>query len=244
MMLTNKVENVSSAIILAGGLGTRLRSAVPDLPKSMAPINGRPFLERQLDYWIDQGVRHFVLSVGYRRKVIQDHFGAVYREASINYAIEDQPLGTGGSLLLAVNMLPHENPFLLLNGDTFFEVELTKLTEFHISKQSEWTFSLFRTKETKRYMGIEVNQNNRIVSFNLRTEKRENLANGGVYLVDQQILSKIPNGVKGVKISLENEIIPAMLKQSCRFFGYPSKGLFIDIGIPRDYFMAGEMLPE
>ena len=89
-----------------------------------------------------------------------------------------------------------------------------------------------------------MNQNNRIVSFNLRTEKRENLANGGVYLVDQQILSKIPNGVKGVKISLENEIIPAMLKQSCRFFGYPSKGLFIDIGIPRDYFMAGEMLPE
>jgi len=87
---------VISALVLAGGLGTRLRSAVPDLPKPMAPINGRPFLEYLLDYWINQGVDRFVLSVGYRHEIITEHFGNKYKEAQIEYVIEKTLLGTGG----------------------------------------------------------------------------------------------------------------------------------------------------
>ena len=115
---------VNSAIILAGGLGTRLRGVVQDLPKAMAPIKDRPFLEYQLDYWIGQGIRHFILSVGYRREVIMKHFGDKYRDVSIEYAVEETPMGTGGGLLLAVEKMKKRAPFLLLNGDTFFEVSL------------------------------------------------------------------------------------------------------------------------
>ena len=109
-----------SAIILAGGLGTRLRNTVPDLPKPMAPINGRPFLEYLLDYWITQGVENFVISVGYRHQQIVSHFGNRYKKANLQYAIEDTPLGTGGGLCLAITKLPVLEPFLLLNGENNF----------------------------------------------------------------------------------------------------------------------------
>ena len=95
------LSSVTTAIILAGGKGTRLRSAVPDLPKPMAPVRGRPFLAHQMDYWIDQGITRFVLSVGYKKELIMDHFGPSYNEANIDYAIEENPLGTGGGLMLA-----------------------------------------------------------------------------------------------------------------------------------------------
>jgi D-glycero-alpha-D-manno-heptose 1-phosphate guanylyltransferase len=123
---------VTSAIILAGGLGTRLRSAVPDLPKPMAPIAGRPFLAYQLDYWIRQGVDRFVLSVGYRHESIMAYFGAAYRGIAVDYSVEQTPLGTGGGLLLALERLDGgQRPFLLLNGDTYFEVDLATLSAFH-----------------------------------------------------------------------------------------------------------------
>ena len=103
-------------------MGTRLRSAVPDLPKPMAPIKGRPFLEYQMDYWINQGVNQFLISVGYKKEAIVSHFGASYKGAQVKYVMEEQPLGTGGGLLLAAQDL--DEPFLLLNGDTFFEADL------------------------------------------------------------------------------------------------------------------------
>ena len=118
---------MTSAIILAGGLGTRLRGVVPDLPKPMAPIGGRPFLEYQLDYWINQGVSQFVLSVGYLHGAIVDHFGDRYKGAKLDYVIEKTPLGTGGGFLLAAEKLGKNDPFLLLNGDTYFAVDLKKL---------------------------------------------------------------------------------------------------------------------
>ena len=109
---------VRTAIILAGGLGARLNNTVPNLPKPMAPINNRPFLEHQMDYWIGQGINRFILSVGYLKDLIIDHFGDKYKKASIEYAIEHKPLGTGGGLLLAAKNITE--PFLVLNGDTFF----------------------------------------------------------------------------------------------------------------------------
>ena len=119
------------AIILAGGLGRRLRAAVPDVPKPMAPINDHPFLEYLIDYWISQGVDRFVLSVGYKHEIIKRHFGTRYKGIDVDYAVEDQPLGTGGGLLLALKRLRRTGPSLIMNGDTFFKVDLAPMRRYH-----------------------------------------------------------------------------------------------------------------
>jgi CTP:molybdopterin cytidylyltransferase MocA len=128
---------ITSAIVLAGGLGTRLRSAVPDLPKPMAPIAGRPFLAHQLDQWIAHGIRDFVLAVGYRHEAISDYFGAHYRGAAIRYSVEATPLGTGGALLQAASLVATDARFLLLNGDTYFDVALPALADFAVAHDAE-----------------------------------------------------------------------------------------------------------
>lgn len=232
---------MTTAIILAGGMGTRLRSAVPDLPKPMAPVSGRPFLEYQLDYWIDQGVKRFVVSVGYMKEVIVDHFGASYRATPLTYAIEDEPLGTGGGLLLAAKGL--DAPFLVLNGDTFFEVDLAELLKFHVERSSEWTFSLFRANEVGRYMGIGVKADGEIVSLKSGTGEPGRLANGGVYVVDPSALAKV-KAIPGQKLSLEDDLLPKFVAQGGKLHGLEFSGKFIDIGVPDDYFRATDILPH
>lgn len=231
---------MTSAIILAGGLGTRLRSAVPDLPKPMAPINGRPFLEYQLDYWIKQGVNRFVLSVGYRHEVIIDYFGNSYNGAEIDYVIEKIPLGTGGGLLLAAEEVGKDEPFLLLNGDTYFAVNLKELIEFSRENNADWCFSLFRTGEEGRYMGMDVSPRGQITSLKSGTGRPGRLANGGVYWVQPCALpvSKITSGDK---VSLEDDIFPAAMASGQRLFGIEFSGSFIDIGMPDDYYRAPDL---
>jgi D-glycero-alpha-D-manno-heptose 1-phosphate guanylyltransferase len=232
---------MTTAIVLAGGLGTRLRGAVPDLPKPMAPIEGRPFLEYQLDYWLKQGVNRFILSVGYRAEVIMDHFGAIYRNASIDYAVEQTPLGTGGGLLLAAEQLEGEAPFLLLNGDTFFEVELAALRAFHTAHQSGWTFSLFRADEAGRYMGLDVATDGSIRDLRAGKGAIGALANGGVYLLEPAPLRKA--GFRaGDKVSLEDELLPAFRAAGGTLFAMECTGKFIDIGVPADYYRAATLL--
>lgn len=232
---------MTAAVILAGGLGTRLRAAVPDLPKPMAPINGRPFLEHQLDYWIGQGIERFILSVGYRHAAISGHFGARYRGVAIDYAVEETPLGTGGGLLLAAARLDGGAPALVLNGDTYFAVSLAALQEFHAQRQSDWTFALFRAQEAGRYMGMEVAADGRIQALRSGSGTPGRLANGGVYLVDPQRLTRGP-WTPGEKLSLEDDILPRLFTQA-RYFGLECAGDFIDIGVPQDYQRAAQMLP-
>jgi D-glycero-alpha-D-manno-heptose 1-phosphate guanylyltransferase len=228
-----------TAIILAGGMGTRLRSVVTDVPKPMAPINGRPFLEHQMDYWIKHGVTQFVISVGYMKEVILDHFGVSYRNTPLTYAVEEQPLGTGGGLLLAAKGL--SEPFLVLNGDTYFEVDLNKLQTFHAEKSSGWTFSLFKSNEPNRYMGVDVNDNGEIVSLNSTKANLGHMANGGVYLINPTVLEKLTFKL-GHKMSLEDDLVSAFLKQGGKLFGTQFNGTFIDIGIPQDYYRAAGVL--
>ncbi len=233
---------ITAAIVLAGGLGTRLRSVVSDVPKPMSPINWRPFLEYQLDYWIAQGIREFVLSVGYRNEIIRGHFGECYRGAEIRYAVEDEPMGTGGGLLLAASKLAAHQSFLVLNGDTFFEVQLESLKKFHFQHHAMWTFSLFRTDDTTRYMGLGIAENGEVASIRARVCEGVNvLANGGVYLVDRRALAAC--GVPaGQRASLEDDILVELLGKKGGLFGCECKGRFIDIGVPTDYFRAAEIL--
>lgn len=232
---------MNSAVILAGGLGTRLRSAVPDLPKPMAPIGTRPFLEHQLDYWIKQGIRHFVLSVCYRHEAIVGHFGNSYKGAELEYVIEDSPLGTGGGLLLAAEKVSKSEPFLLLNGDTYFAVDLKALIEFSMIKDADWCFSLFRAHEEGRYMGLDISTQGRITSLKSGTGRPGRLANGGVYLVNPRSLV-LERFTRGDNISLEDDIFPTAMALGQCLMGKEFPGLFIDIGVPEDYQRAPALL--
>jgi D-glycero-alpha-D-manno-heptose 1-phosphate guanylyltransferase len=229
-----------SAVILAGGLGTRLRSVVPDIPKPMAPIGGRPFLEYQLDYWINQGISRFVLSVGYRHEVITGHFGSHYKGVPLEYAIEEQPLGTGGGFLLAAEKLNQDTPFLLLNGDTYFEADWNALGAFALEHEADWCFSLFETSEKGRYMGIGLSTQGRITSLKSGIEQGHRLANGGVYWVHPRALSGA--GRVGKKMSLEDDLFPQALAAGRRLCGIEFRGTFIDIGVPDDYHRAPSLL--
>ena len=230
---------MTSAIILAGGLGTRLRSAVPDLPKPMAPIAGRPFLAHQMDHWIAQGVSHFVLSVGYRHEAISGYFGCRYRGASLDYVVETTPLGTGGALLLAAAQLPLDEPALLLNGDTYFDVTLEALQAHARRLDAQWCFALFRNTDPARYMGVGVADDGRITA--LRSPEAP-LANGGVFLFKPSALQGLTLE-PGHAVSLENDIFPRLFSRGQRFGGLECPGAFIDIGVPFDYQRAIAVLP-
>lgn len=230
-----------SAVILAGGLGTRLRSAVPDLPKPMAPVAGRPFLEHLMDYWIGQGIGRFVLSVGYRHEVIETHFGQSYRGARVDYAVEESALGTGGGVLLAAEQLSATEPFLLLNGDTYFAVNLDQLDRFGAEHDADWSFCLFRAREAGRYMGLSTSPDGRIVALRSDDQEIGRLANGGVYRVNPRALAA--GGFRpGDRVSLEEDLFAAALASGQRLYGMECDGAFIDIGIPHDYHRAAEVL--
>lgn len=231
--------SVTTVIILAGGLGTRLREAVPDLPKPMAPINDRPFLEYQMDYWIAQGINHFILSVGYLKDAIINHFGENYKDAYIEYAEEFEPLGTGGGLLMASKNLTE--PFLAINGDTFIEVNLDELWSFHVQKKSKWTFSLFKTDQFSRYMSMDVDLNGEIFSLKSKINQLGGLANGGVYLIEPKVLSSLDYKI-GDKVSLEDDLLANYIIKGGKLFGKEFKGRFIDIGVPEDYLRSPKII--
>ncbi|KUJ00644.1 nucleotidyltransferase family protein [Vibrio sp. MEBiC08052] len=228
-----------TAIILAGGLGTRLREVVSDRPKPMALISGKPFLEYLLDYWVNQGVSRFILSVGYKSSVIQEYFGFDYRGCEISYAIEPSPLGTGGGVLLSISQLKNmDEPFLLLNGDTFFAVELDKLVHFHKHTQSDCTFSLFRADEARRYMGIDINPSGKITALNAEKGNAGELANGGVYLINPSVIHRYYSDSSGQVLSLESDIFYQLLEHGENIYGLEFDSCFIDIGLPYDYARA------
>lgn len=229
---------MTTAIVLAGGLGTRLRSAVPDLPKPMAPVAGKPFLEHQLDFWIAQGISHFILSVGYKHEAISGHFGTRFHGATIDYAVETTPKGTGGALLLAAAQLPDDAPALLLNGDTYFDVRLEDLAARARKHDADWCFALFRHDDPARYMGVGLSRDGRITELKLPTAPQ---ANGGVYWFRPQALRRVAFDT-AAPLSLENDVFPRLLSLGQRFAGLVCGGAFIDIGVPADYHRAASVL--
>ena len=237
----NNLIDIKTAVILAGGKGTRLNKVVSDVPKPMAPINNRPFLEYLMDYWIGQGISRFILSVGHLNEVITTHFRNNYRSAKIDYVYENNPLGTGGALMLASKNL--NQTFLLLNGDTFFEVGLNNLLSFHTKNSSECTMSLFRSNELERYMGVQLEENGEIFELKSKEKSVDLVVNGGVYLIEPSAINKL-NLKSGVKISLENQLLPSLISLGGRLFGKEYSAKFIDIGIPEDYSRAHSFLDE
>jgi D-glycero-alpha-D-manno-heptose 1-phosphate guanylyltransferase len=226
------------AIILAGGLGTRLRSVCADRPKPMADLNGRPFLSVLMEYWKRQGVSHFILSVGYLHQIVIDVFGSSFEGIPIDYAIEPSPLGTGGGLLLALKHLePLDDPVLVLNGDTYFEVSLAELKKFHEEKTASCTLSLLAIDKNTRYGGLSLLPSGQIQSFQEQGDQGQSLINGGCYLISASFLRQLHPQPILHPLSLEKEIlVPAVSSQKA--YGKVFDAYFLDIGIPEDYFRA------
>jgi len=221
------------AIILAGGLGTRLRSAVPDLPKCMAPVNGKPFIGYVIDSFIKQGVRKFILSLGYKSEVIIDYIKTDYPELEVQLAIEDEPLGTGGAIKLSCLKAKERNVFVT-NGDTLFDVNLTEILKQHLSTKSDCTLSLKPMKNFDRYGVVKLNSDNSVSSFQEKQYYEEGLINGGVYVLN--VASFLSESLPQ-KFSFEKEYMEALFL-SRKMIGVEQDGYFIDIGIPQDYLKA------
>lgn len=225
------------AVVLAGGLGTRLRSVVSDLPKPMAPVGGRPFLEYLLDFWIGEGVERFILAVGYRHEALVDHFGSDYRGIPIEYSIETEAVGTGGGLFLAIEKIRGELPFFVVNGDTFFPVDVSSVQTFHQKKDSKFTMVLKEMPSAERYGTVCLRNDGRIERFCARGEgDAPFLINGGVYLANLEFLKEQKQGWDGRSpVSAESLLFLKWIEAREAIFGYTGTGEFIDIGIPEDY---------
>jgi len=226
------------AIILAGGLGTRLQNVVKDIPKPMADINGKPFLKYLLDYLSGYEIEKVILSVGYRHEVIEHYFGKKYKNIELVYAIEEEPLGTGGGILNACSYLD-TNLFYLINGDTFFNVNLNELKAFHNIQNADFTLAIKPMQQFDRYGTVEI-YNHRIVQFNEKQFMKEGFINGGVYLLDKKILQSLNFSRK---FSFEKDFLELYLT-NYYFAAYICNNYFIDIGIPKDYLLAQQELEK
>ena len=223
----------TQAIVLAGGLGTRLRSVVAELPKSMAPINGRPFLEYLLDDLVEQGITDIFLSVGYKHEAISGHFGNRYKTATITYVVESEPLGTGGGIRLALEHTSERHVFAL-NGDTIFSVNLTAMMQFHLLQEAAFSMALKPMTNFDRYGTVTTDDEDRINGFEEKQFRKQGLINGGVYLIDRSYFLGIDFPEK---FSLEKEFFEKFYHQD-PLYGFVTERYFRDIGIPEDYQKA------
>lgn len=222
---------IEEAVILAGGFGTRLQKVVKDVPKPMAEVNGKPFLEYIFKYLTNFNLKKVVVSVGYKADIITDYFKTSYEGIKIEYAFEYEPLGTGGGILNALKQCRDED-VLILNGDTFFNVDLFALENFHKQKQSDATLCLKHLQNASRYGHVSLNEENRIIGFaEKQPESKEGWINGGIYLLKKPVIEGL--GLQD-KFSFEKDFLERYYS-SLNFGAFTSDGYFIDIGIPEDY---------
>ncbi|MES2004810.1 MAG: nucleotidyltransferase family protein [Bacteroidota bacterium] len=224
---------VTEAIILAGGLGTRLREAVPDLPKCMAPVNGHPFIAYVIKHLAKQGIERFIFSLGYRSEAFTDFLVSALPEANYTIVIEQEPLGTGGAIQYAAHSAETEN-LVVVNGDSIFTTDIPAQAAFHDSHSADCTLALKAMENFSRYGVVEMNADGSIALFKEKQWYEKGLINGGVYIVNRSLFAKhsFPD-----KFSFETDYLQ-QYHTSGKIYGIVQEGYFIDIGIPEDYQRA------
>jgi D-glycero-alpha-D-manno-heptose 1-phosphate guanylyltransferase len=223
-----------TAAILAGGFGSRLRPVVPDRPKVLAVVNGRPFIAVLLDQLAASGAESVVLCTGYLGEQVEAEFGAVYGNLNLLYSLEKSPLGTAGALRLALPLFG-DGSIVVMNGDSFCDVPVKELLRWHRGRAARATVLLCEIADTSRYGRVRVADDDRIVGF----EEKDGTGgagwiNAGVYVIEREVLETIPSDRA---VSLEREMFPAWIDRGV--YGFKSRGRFIDIGIPETYAAAG-----
>ena len=223
----------TTAVILAGGLGTRLRTVVHDRPKVMALVAGRPFMTHLFDQLQAAGIRHAVLCTGYLATTIRDELGNRYRGITLDYSMEEMPLGTGGALRHAASHLRGET-ILVMNGDSYCYCDLGAFFAGHAASKMRAGMALAEVDDVSRFGAVITDDNGRVHGF---TEKGQydgpGWINAGLYLLNTEIIYSIADGQQ---VSLEREIIPDLIPPG--IFAYRCPGPFIDIGIPEEYLRA------
>jgi D-glycero-alpha-D-manno-heptose 1-phosphate guanylyltransferase len=222
-----------TAAVLAGGLGTRLRSVVDDRPKVLAQVHARPFLMFLLDQLAAADFRSVVFCIGYLGEQIQRTFGETYKSLRILYSQEPKPLGTGGALRFALPQITSD-PVLVLNGDSFCGIDLKSYVRWHGEHRAAASIVLTRVLRSERYGSVKLDQEARITNF---SEKQQCIGpgwiNAGIYMLDRQLLAGIP---EEVNVSLEHEVFPRWTGRG--LYGYYSPAHFLDIGTPEDFSNA------
>lgn len=225
---------LKEAIILAGGFGTRLQAVVNDVPKPMAPINDIPFLNYAFDYLKYYKIEHVVLSTGYLADKISEYYKNEFNGIRISYAKEETPLGTGGGIRLAMEKC-HTKHVLVLNGDSFFDVNLNQYFNQHTSFHSDCSLALRKVPNAARYGTIKLG-NGFIKAFKEKDSiEKEGLINGGVYIINRELFLNKTEVLK--PFSIEKDFFETRINE-LNLMGFEYEGYFIDIGIPEDYNKA------
>ncbi len=224
------------ALILAGGLGTRLAAVLQGRPKPMAEAQGKPFLAYQIEQLRQQGFTELVLCVGHLAPQILEYFGAGWRwGVRIRYAVEKNLLGTAGAIRSACHFI--DGTFLVLNGDSYLEIDFQDLVAFHqhhrsIDRQTVGTIAAVRMEDGAAYGMLEMDEQGRILCFREKAGSRGGWINGGVYVLEPEVLRFVP---ASRAVSIERDTFPKVLDQGWYLFGYPVQGFFVDIGTPKGY---------
>lgn len=226
-------------IILAGGLGTRLASVVKDVPKPMAPVAGEPFLNHILEKLPLSNIGKIILAVGYKYEVVKSYYGEEYKTTPIQYSVENEPLGTGGGIALALEHVA-EDTVLILNGDTSFDINFEEMWQTHNQSDYLMTLALKQMPQPDRY-GTVLLEKDQIVRFQeKKVGLRTGLINGGIYWADKHLKYELP---LKEKYSFETEVLEKKVFES-KLGGYISDEQFIDIGIPEDYDRAQQIFAK
>ncbi|MFQ5604012.1 MAG: nucleotidyltransferase family protein [bacterium] len=226
------VKQQLDTIILAGGLGTRLQTAVADLPKPLAPVNGQPFLNYLLNHLRRAGIKRVVLATGHLHHKIEDYYGTSYHDLEIDYSMESEPLGTGGGIRKALTQTTTDE-VLILNGDSFFDFDLQTIWRVHKLQQADLTIALKPMQNIARY-GIVRTESSRVISFEEKKPVEFGYINTGVYLAQKNLFDgfNLPQN-----FSIEADFLKKYTRE-LQIHACISNAYFIDIGIPEDYEKA------
>lgn len=226
-------------VILCGGLGKRLRGVVADVPKVMAAVNGRPFLDLVIEYLKGQNIKRIVLCTGYKADMLEDYYREHDFGLTIDFSREQEPLGTGGALKNAQEIIS-SGLFFVFNGDSFLPADLTALLKFHARKGAMASMVVSQVDIGKDFGSLKLDEQARIIGFHEKVEGRAKLwVNAGIYCFDRAIFSLMPTDKK---FSLENDFFPKLA--GSKFYGYRVEQKFIDIGTPERYALVQQSLSK
>ncbi len=229
---------MQTAIILAGGLGTRLRPVVNDRPKVLAMVHGEPFLTYLLRRCVRLGVEKIILATGYRADAVAATYGDHFESAALVYSVETEPLGTGGALRLAAGQVETDR-VLVMNGDSYCTANLAAFETWHEQHGAVASLVLIESDDTARYGNVVVGDDSRVQRFSEKVVG-QGWINAGVYIMAKDRISTIP---AARSVSLEREVFPQWAAQD-NLYGYRTSGRLLDIGTPDSYAQAAKFLAK
>ena len=225
-------------IILAGGFGTRLKSLMPNIPKTLAPINNRPFLDYLFNYLIQQNIKKVILSVFYQYELIKKQYNFKYKNLDILYSIDSTALGTGGAIQKALEISKSDDIFVI-NGDTFFNIDLDQLLNEHKNKKNDITIALKPMNNFDRYGIVETDSNGQVITLKEKQYCKYGKIDGGIYLINRSIFNLFESRKK---FSFNDFIMNNL--NNLRTGSLLCDELFIDIGTPEDLEKAHLILKD